>query len=61
MPDRTYIEKHLIINVRIRARNKNLELENVNNEIDPQHFVTSFIPTYSNTSNNYTKVNFLLS
>ena len=50
----------MISNVRIRTRNKKLELDNVNFVIDPQHFDTSFIATYRDISDNYTEGKFLI-
>ena len=39
---------------------KKLELENVDIEIDPKHFDTSFITTYRDTSDNYSECIFLI-
>ena len=50
---------HMINSVRICARKK-LELESVNIEIDLQHFDTSFIAMYKDTSDNYTEGKFLI-
>ena len=60
MPERNYIDKNMINNVRIRDRKKRLESEHVDIEIDPKHFDTSFIMTYRDTSNNYTEGKFLI-
>ena len=38
IPDRKYIDCHMINNVRIRARKKRLELDDSYIEIDPKHF-----------------------
>ena len=51
----TFIDRHMINNVRIRARKKKLELDDSNIEIDPNYFDTSFISTYRDTSDNFTK------
>ena len=45
----------MINNVRIRARQRKRELENSNIEIHHNHFDTSFIETYKDTSDNYTE------
>ena len=55
MPDRKFIDRHIINNVRIRDRQKKIALENSNIEIHPKHFDTSFIETYKDTSDNYTE------
>ena len=59
-PERKLIDRHMINNVRIRARQKKLQLENTNIEIDPKHFDTSFISTYRHISDNYTEGKFLI-
>ena len=59
MPERKYIDNHIINNVRIRAQKKRLELENADVVIDPKHFDPSFTTTYSDTSNNYAEGKFL--
>ena len=55
LPDRVFIDRHMINNVRIRARQRKRELENSNIVIHPKHFDTSFIETYKYTSDNYTE------
>ena len=55
IPDRKFIDRHIINNVRIRDRQKKIVLENSNIEIHPKHFDTSFIETYKDTSDNYTE------
>ena len=60
MPDRKYIDRRMINNVRIRARKKRLELDDKNIEIDPKHFDTSFIVAHKDTSSNNTKDKFLV-
>ena len=55
LSDRKFIDRHMINNVRIRARQRKRELLNSNIEIHPKHFDTSFIETYKETSNSYTK------
>ena len=52
---RKIIDRHMINNVRIRARQRKRELLNTNIEIHPKHFDTSFIETYKDTSDNYTE------
>ena len=46
LPDKKIIDRHMINNVRIRARKKKLELDSVNIEIDPKHFDPKFITSY---------------
>ena len=55
LPERKFIDRHMINNVRIRARQRKRELLNANIEILPKHFDTSFIETYNDTSDNYTE------
>ena len=46
----------MIENIRICARKKGY----ADIEIDPKHFDTSFIPSYRDTSDNYTEGKFLI-
>ena len=55
LPDRKFIDRYMINNVRIRARQRKRELENTNIEIHPKHIDTSFIEAYKDTSGNYTE------
>ena len=55
LQDRVFIDRHMINNIRIRARQKKSELEKSNIVIHPKHFDTSFIETYKDTSDNYTE------
>ena len=55
LPERTFIDRHMINNVNICARQSKRELLNTNIEIYPKHFDTSFIDTYKKTSDNYTE------
>ena len=59
LPDRKFIDRYMINNVRIRARQRKRELENSNIEIHPKHFDTSFIETHKDTSDNYTEVMYM--
>ena len=45
----------MIINVRIRSRQRKRELERNNIVIYPKYFDTPFIETYEDTSDNYTE------
>ena len=60
IPDRKYIDKDMINNVRIRVRKIRLVLEISDIEIDPKHFDTSFITTNRDTFYNYTEGKFLI-
>ena len=53
IPDRKFINRHMINNVRIRARQKSIELDNSNIGIHLKHFDTSFILNYKDTADNY--------
>ena len=53
LPDRVFIDRHMINNIRIRARQRKRELENSNIVIHPKHFDKSFIDTYKDTSDHY--------
>ena len=50
LPDRVFIGRHMINNVRIRARKRKRELERLNIVIHPKYFDTSFIASYKDTS-----------
>ena len=60
MPERKYIDKCMINDVRIHSRKKRLELDIVDIEIDLKHFDTLFITTYRDTSDNYSECIFLI-
>ena len=55
LPERKCIDRHMINNVRIRARQRKRELSNANIEIHPKHFDACFIETYEDTSDNHTE------
>ena len=55
MPERKFIDRHMINNVRIRDRQRKRELVNANIESYSKHVDTSFIETYKDTSDNYTE------
>ena len=55
LPENKFIDRHIINNVRIRARQRKRELENSDIEIHPKRFDTSFVETYKDTSDNYTE------
>ena len=60
LPARTYTDKHMINNVRIRARKKKLELDILNIVIEPKHFDTILIIDFKVMANNYTEGKFKL-
>ena len=60
LPDRVFIDIHMINNVRICACQRKRELERLNIVIHPKHFDTSFITTYKDTSDNYTEGIYML-
>ena len=43
LPERKDVDRHMINNVRIRARRKKLGLDSKSIQIDPKHFDTTFI------------------
>ena len=53
LPERKDVDRHMINNVRIRARRRKLELESKSIRIDPIMFDSSFIKFYVSTANNY--------
>ena len=55
LPDRKNVDRHMINNVRIRARKKKLDLDSRNIPIDTKHFDTSFVKSYIDTDDNYTE------
>ena len=50
----------MVYNVRLRARQLKLELEDKNIEVLAHHFDTSFIKNYKSSSDNYSKGELLL-
>ena len=50
----------MVYNVRLRARQRKLELEDKNVEDLAHHFDTSFIKNYKSSSDNYSKGELLL-
>jgi len=55
LPERKDVDRHMINNVRIRARRRKLELDSKRIRIDPKHFGSSFIKSYVSTVDNYTE------
>jgi len=50
------VDRHMINNVRIRARRRKLELDSKRIRIDPKYIDSSFIKSYVSTADNYTEV-----
>lgn len=55
LPKRKDVDRHMVYNVRLRARRRKLELEADNVEVLAHHFDTSFIKDYKSNSYNYCK------
>ena len=55
LPERKDADRHMVYNVRLRARRRKLELEDKNVEVLAHHFDTSFITNYKSNSDNYSK------
>ena len=55
LPKREDVDRHMINNVRIRARRRKLEFDSKSIRIDPIMFDSSFIKFYVSTANNYTE------
>ena len=55
LPGRNDVDRHTINSVRISARKKRLALDSVNLKIDPKHFDSTFINSYTDTADNYTQ------
>ena len=60
LPERKDVDRHMIYNVRLRARRRKLESEDKNSEALAHHFDTSFIKNYKSSSDNYTKGELLI-
>ena len=60
LPERKDVDRHMVYNVRLRARQRKLELEDKNVEVLAHHFDTSFIKDYKSSSDNYSKGELLL-
>ena len=54
------MDRHMVYNVRLRARRRKLELEAANVEVLANHFDVSFIKDYKSNSDNYFKGMFLI-
>ena len=52
LPERKDVNRHMINNVRIRARRKKLDLDSKIIQIDPKTFDTTFIKSFVNTDDN---------
>ena len=55
LPKGEDVDRHMINNIRIRARRRKLELDSKRIRIDPKHFDSSFIKSYVNSADNYTE------
>ena len=55
LPERKDMDRHMIYNIRLRARRRKLELDAGNIEILAHHFDPSFIKNYKSNSDNYSK------
>ena len=51
--ERNDVDRHMIDNVRIRARRRQLELDSKRIRIDPKHVDSTFIKSYVSTADNY--------
>ena len=60
LPESKNVDRHMVYNVRLRARQRKLELEDKNVEVLAHHFDTSFIKNYKSSSDNYSKGELLL-
>ena len=54
LPERN-VDRHIINDVRIRARREKLDLDSKSIQIDPKNFDTTFIKSYVDTDDNYTQ------
>ena len=55
LPERKDVDRHMVYNVRLRARRRKLELDAGNIEFLAHHFDPSFIKNYKSNSDNYSK------
>ena len=55
LPERKDVDRHMINNVRIRARRRKLELDSKSIRIDPKYVDSSFIKSYVSSADNYTE------
>ena len=55
LPGRKDIDKHMINNVRIHTRRKNLDLDSNSIKIDPKYFEPTVIESYGDADDNYTQ------
>ena len=59
-PDRKIIDRYMINNVRMCVRKKKLKLDSVNIVINPKLLDTSYITSYQDTADNYSKGKYIL-
>ena len=55
LPNRKIIDRYMINNSRIRTRERKLELDYANIDIDHKYFDTSYITSYQDTADNHSK------
>ena len=55
LPERKDVDRHMINNVRKRARRRKLELDSKSIRIDPKHFDSSLIKSCVSSADNYTE------
>ena len=55
LPERKDVDRHMINNVRIRARRRKLELDSKRIRIYPKNLDSSFIKSYVSTADKYTE------
>ena len=55
LPERKDMDRHMVYNIRLRARRRKLELDAGNIEILAHHFDPSCINNYKSNSDNYSK------
>ena len=60
LPERKDVDRHMVYNVRLRARRRKLELEGKNVEVLAHHFGTSFIKNYKSSFDNYSEGELLI-
>ena len=60
LPERKVVDRHMVYNIRLRARSRKFDLETANVEVLANHFDASFINDYKSNSDIFSKGMFVL-
>ena len=60
LPERKDVDRHMVYNVRLKARRRKLELEAANDEVLTNHYDVFFIQDCKSNSDNHSKGMFFI-